>query len=218
MNAPRLVLIRHGEMTGDPFARPQRPVRGCLSDDGILQARAITAALGRRTWRRIFASPYGRALQTAEIVFGEGADITILDELHEWTPNPKLEHAPSTVWEDMWKRYAEAPPDDSWATEAGEGTFEMYHRIIPAVIRALHTQGWHARYGGFVLDPDAVTGDIAMVAHGGSLNTLLSYLLGLRPSPISSFSFELCGVADIRLSRHADLWHPQLVIPTMGVV
>lgn len=215
-HSPRLVLLRHGEMDGDPFVRPSRPVSGCLSELGIAQATAASRHLAGRRWRAVLTSPFGRALQTAEIAYGADAPITIVDALHEWLPNPALAEAPSTTWEEMWRHNAKLTPEESWQTQAGEGTYAMYARVIPGALAALAANGWHSRNGGFILDSDGAGGDIAIVAHGGSLGVLLSHLLGMRPFPVASFGFELCGIAELVLAPQAGVWYPHLVIPAPG--
>jgi len=209
----KLMLIRHGEMHGDPWCRPSRPVTGCLSERGVAQARATAQALSSRRWHQVFASPLGRALQTAEIVCGAEAPITILDCLEEWKPNPQLAKAPSTVWEEMMRRDAERPIDMLWQTDAGEGTYAFFARVVPGVLQALDDLGCHPRSGGFVVEPALAEAHVAIVAHGGSLGVLLTHLLGMRPCPGSAFGFQLAGIAELTLVPRAGVCHPQLQLP-----
>ncbi|MEK7412928.1 MAG: histidine phosphatase family protein [Planctomycetota bacterium] len=212
----RLVFIRHGEMQGDPWCRPSRPVSGCLSERGIAQATATGRALAGRSWHHVFASPLGRALQTAEIVCGQTAPITILDCLQEWLPNPDLVKAPSTVWEEMMRRDANRPVEELWQTNAGEGTYSFFGRVVPGVLHALDAIGCHPRHGGYVLDDGLANAQVAIVAHGGSLGVLLTHLLGLRPFPASSFGFQLAGVAELELFPHAGVCHVRLICSAPG--
>lgn len=214
----RLTLIRHGEMQGDPWCRPGRPVSGCLSERGVGQAGATGRALAARRWHAVFASPFGRALQTAEIVCGATAPITILDCLEEWHPNPQLRQAPSTVWEEMMRRDADRPVEMMWQTDAGEGTYAFFARVVPGVLQALDGLGCHPRHGGYVIDPGLADAEVAIVAHGGSLGVLLTHLLGMRPFPNCAFSFQLAGVAELAFSQRAGVWQPQLVLPAPAAV
>jgi len=87
----KLLLVRHGQMAGDPYLCPDRPVSGCLSPEGVAQAQALRDALASTRIDAAFSSPYGRALQTAEIAFAErGVPITIVPGLEEWKPDPAL--------------------------------------------------------------------------------------------------------------------------------
>lgn len=210
----KLVLIRHGEMQGDPWCRPQRPVSNCLSARGVAQAEAAARALAGRRWHAVFSSPLGRALQTAEIVCGRNTAIQLLPPLEEWQPNPALVNAPSTVWEEMMRRDADRPLDMMWQTDAGEGTYAFCSRVVPGVLATLDALGCHPRYGGYVIEPALADAEVAMVAHGGSLGTLLTHLLGMRPSPSSAFGFRLAGMAELDFVHRAGVWHPQLVLPS----
>jgi broad specificity phosphatase PhoE len=212
----KLMLIRHGELRGDPGCRPARPVSGCLSECGVAQAEATGRALAGRRWRRVWASPLGRALQTAEIVCGRDAPLELLPCLEEWRPNPALVDAPSTVWEEMMRRDAARPLEQLWQTDAGEGTYAFFARVVPGALAALDALGCHPRHGGFVIEPELADAEMAMVAHGGSLGVLLTHLLGLRPSPGSVFNFRLAGVAELEFVAHAGVWHPVLALPAPG--
>jgi broad specificity phosphatase PhoE len=53
---------------------------------------------------------------------------------------------------------------------------------------------------------------LAVFAHGGSLGSLLGFLLAIPPFPVGRFNFELTGLARIRMHRQRDVWYPQLVI------
>lgn len=214
--AMKLVLIRHGEIQGDPWCRPQRPVSGCLSKRGMAQAEATGRALAGHRWHRVYTSPLGRAIQTAEIVCGRDAPIELLPCLEEWQPNPALAAAPSTVWEEMQRRDADCPLELLWQTDAGEGTYAFFARVIPGILAALDACGCHPRHGGFVIEPGLANAEVAIVAHGGSLGILLSHLLGLRPSPSCVFGFHLAGIATIEFLHRAGVWHPQLALPAPG--
>lgn len=213
----RLLLIRHGEMTGDPFICPDRPVNGCLSEDhGVLQAQATAEALKNERIDVVFSSPFGRALQTAEIVTGgRGVDIEVLPFMHEWLPHPEIRTLPTEQFELVQQRAGEKYAEESWQSEMGEGYFEMAGRIIPAFLRELAKLGIHSRMGGFVPEEHAKDLSIAVFAHGGSLGTLLNFLMGVRPFPIGSFDFELTGVAKIDFKERRGIYYPQLRIPSL---
>lgn len=209
----RLTLIRHGEMAGDPFVRPKRPVSGCLTERGIGQAKAAAASLKDMHFDHAFSSPYGRSLQTAEIVVGDrGVPITVIDELHEWLPNRDLEDLPGTKHEEIEEQSREAYAEETWKTDRGEGCYEMYARIIPPLLKALSELGIHHRMGGYVPEESARELSIAVFAHGGSLAVLLSFLLGMRPFPIGSFSFQLTGVAKLTFKEQRGIYYPKLML------
>jgi broad specificity phosphatase PhoE len=210
-----ITLIRHAEMAGDPTARPARPVRGCLSKEhGLPQARALAAALKDRRFDLALASPLGRALQTAEMALaGRGVPIRTADFLVEWIPNPELEDAEEVVFERIQARDRSRYAEETWKTELGEGCFEMYARICPSFLRELDALGVHSRMGGFVPDKRARNLSLAVFAHGGTLNVLLSFLLRIPPFPLGAFAFQPTGVATIAFCERRGVYYPQLVLP-----
>jgi broad specificity phosphatase PhoE len=211
----RLLLIRHGRMAGDPYVRPARPVAGCLSAEaGVPQARALAKALRGERIDIAFSSPYGRALQTAEMALaGRDVPIRVLPCLIEWQPSAEMRGATSTVFEEMASRDRLRCVEQTWKTELGEGCFDMYARIVPPFLEALAGIGLHARHGGFVPDAAAAETSVAVVAHGGSLNVVLSHLLGVRVFPVGAFAFEETGVAIVDFTARQGVYYPGLKIP-----
>ena len=66
----RLILIRHGETEGNPFARLQGRIDLPLSETGRAQARAAAEALKTEELGRLVASDMKRASETARIIAG----------------------------------------------------------------------------------------------------------------------------------------------------
>ena len=202
-------------MAGDPYCEPDSPVSGCLHPDGIAQAEALGRALAATPIDAVFSSPYGRAVETAErALAGRGLAVVRVPGLQEWTPSPEFRHATSTEASAMAARDADRFAEETWKTELGEGTFDLYARVVPALLGALAYIGWHARQGGWVCDPGAEAKTVAIFAHGGSLNTMLSFLLGVRPFPVGCFSFHYCGVATVVFTPRRGIYLPALEIPT----
>ncbi len=210
----RFYLIRHGEMAGDPFVRPSRPVSGSLSERGVTQAKRLRNTLAEARIDHVFTSSYGRAIQTAEIALaGRDIPFDILECLIEWQPNPKLK-AVSTEHEKILRMNEERYAEETWKTELGEGTFDLYARVCPGFLKAIERLGLHPRMGGLIPDPGKEDLCLAVFAHGGSLGVLLSFLLELRPFPISRFSFQLTGMARVDFSERQGIFYPQLVVAT----
>ncbi|WP_173112563.1 histidine phosphatase family protein [Paenibacillus qinlingensis] len=212
----RLTFIRHGQIAGDPFICPERPVHGCLSASGIQQAEATAVALEKEKYDYAFSSPYGRALQTAEIVLaGREMDIRILPFIYEWMPNRNLEEVPSTVFEEIQRQTGDAYAEETWKTELGEGYYDLCARIIPPFLKLMSEIGIHSRMGGYVPKEHAKELSIVVFAHGGSLGVLLNFLLGVRPFPIGSFSLEHTGVAVVDFVEQKGIYYPKLLIPAL---
>ncbi len=181
----KLILVRHAKMAGDPYAEPPSPVTGCLSPEGIAQAEALASALAGTPIDAALSSPYGRAVETAErALAGRGIAIVRVPGLEEWKPSAAFRNAVSTEAEAMLSRDRARYAEETWKTELGEGAFDLLARTVPALLDALAREGWHARSGGWVPDPGAEAKTIALFAHGGSLNAVLSFLLGVRPFPV----------------------------------
>ena len=211
----RILLIRHARIAGDPYVRPTSPVRGCLSEDvGVPQARALREALAGERIDEALSSPYGRALQTAEIALeGHGVPIRVCDCLREWEPNPELKGSTSTVFEAICARDGQRYAEETWKTELGEGCYDLYARIIPPFLAALADAGFGSRHGGFVPREDARERVVAVFAHGGSLNVILAHLLHVPPFPVGCFAFEEAGVARIDFIERQGVYYPMLRIP-----
>lgn len=213
----QITLIRHAEIWGDPFVCPDRPVSGCLSEGtGIPQAEATAIALKDERFDVAYSSPFGRALQTAEIVLaGRDLDIGIMPFMHEWLPHEQYRTLSDEKWEELMRGQAGAYAEDAWASEIGEGCLDMYARIVPPFLKEMRRIGIHARHGGYVPEEKARDLSIVIFAHGGSLGTLLSFLLGLRLFPVSGLSFAHTGVARIHFSERNGVYYPQLMIPAL---
>lgn len=66
-----LYLVRHGETDWNRQRRIQGLTDIPLNDNGRRQARTTGELLARRTWDGVYASPLGRAAETASIIAGQ---------------------------------------------------------------------------------------------------------------------------------------------------
>lgn len=207
----QILLVRHGRMAGDPYCEPESPVVGCLSPEGIAQAERLRERLLPIRIDKAFTSPYGRAVETAERgLAGRGIPLERLPGIQEWTPSTEYRNATSTEAEALMVRDRERYAEETWKTELGEGTFDVYARCVPAILGALAKEGWHARMGGFVPDPGTEDKTLAFFAHGGSLGVILSFLLGTRPFPLAPYGFGYCGVATISYYPRHGVYFPNI--------
>ena len=209
-----ILLIRHGKAAGDPYAQPEPPAHGFLSRDGIRQAQELGRQLQGEKIDLAWTSTYGRAVLTAHLALeGRGIPVSRFSFLREWLPDLKTASADSTEWERINAAAAELPAEQTWKTDLGEGCLEMLARVGPPFLKELDKIGVHARHGGYVLESRAEDLKIAVFAHGGSLAALLGFLLDIPAFPVSRFSFDLTGMARIRMHRQNDVWYPQLSLP-----
>ncbi|MFA6102892.1 MAG: histidine phosphatase family protein [Victivallaceae bacterium] len=209
----KIILIRHGASAGDSFACPKPPVKNFLTATGVQQAERLREVLNKIEIGAAFSSPYGRALQTAEIVLaGKNIEIATFDFLKEWDVNPAFKEFPSAEFDAIMNSYQTSDIEETWKTDLGEGTFELYARICPPFLAELKKLGIHAGGGGFHIEERAEDLNLAVFAHGGSLAILLSFILETRPFPLSRFAFQLTGPAIIDFIKHKETYYPQLLI------
>ena len=210
----QVYLVRHGNIAGDPHRHFVPPVQGCLSEKGQAQAASLGRALAGVKFDAIYASPLGRAIQTAHsFADPAGVKIDILPWLIEWRPAHILNGGDDANYEKMMKSASELRPEECWKTEAGEGTYEMAHRIVPGWIQVLKRHGVRAGHGGYLLDNEQDAQRIALVAHGGSLGGLVAFILGIPLRPFAPIQFAETGVAVIDFVKQLDVWYPALKIP-----
>ena len=71
----RIIFVRHGEPDYD---------NDCLTENGIVQAQATAARLHDESISAIYASPMGRAMQTASFTASDhGLEVQPLEFMHE---------------------------------------------------------------------------------------------------------------------------------------
>ena len=209
----KLYLIRHGEMAGEPHTYHRPPVQGCLSDLGCRQAQALGKAMADVALTAVYASPLGRAIQTAQaIAQPRDLPIGICDWLVEWRPATVTGECPDPAqYEAMMKDAAELRPELCWKTKAGEGCLEMWGRIVPGFLHLMQQHGVEAGHGGYLMkEKDEQI--LALVAHGGSLGVLAAFLMGVPARPYSPFAFECTGVMEVAFIKRADVWYPAMLV------
>jgi broad specificity phosphatase PhoE len=128
-----------------------------------------------------------------------------------------LQSVEETVFERIQEQDRGRYAEETWKTELGEGCFEMYARICPPFLRELDALGLHSRMGGFVPDEGARDLSLAVFAHGGTLNVLLSFLLKVLPFPLGAFAFQPTGAATVAFHERKGIHYPQLVVPAPRV-
>lgn len=163
-----LLLIRHGlpvrRELSEGIADPE------LAEAGHAQARHLADYLAAETIDAVYASPLNRAFQTAQpLATDKGLEITIVDGVAEWdrnsseyVPIEELKAANDPRWHAMmrgeWTAHDETPE-------------EFSARCVASVEQII----------------DAHPGQrVAVVCHGGVVNSYLGHVLGL---PISQGFF-----------------------------
>jgi 2,3-bisphosphoglycerate-dependent phosphoglycerate mutase len=183
-----LWLVRHGESTWNVLGLVQGHCdQARLTRRGTLQARAVAAELGARPISTLYVSDLRRARQTAAPLAAVLGQPVIRD--------PRLRERGLGVLEGT--SLAALPPaasglrggrvaDPDARPEGGESLRDFYGRVAAFAgdLAVRQADG-----------PDAPAGDIAVVAHGGTLRMLTAWL---HRVPVEDMGWEPLGNACIR--------------------
>lgn len=164
----RLVLVRHGETSGQSSIRLYGRTDLALSDLGRRQMRRVGEALEGSRFARVLTTPLDRARESTAIILGAG----------ELTPEvvPGWTEIDFGAWEGWtWDEVRDRDPDGlARYTRSGTGPFtfpdgDSRHgfedRVRAAADAWLHPD-----------DPPTL-----VVAHKGVIKVILGHLLGLEP-------------------------------------
>ncbi len=158
-----LFLVRHGETIWNAEHRMQGWKDSPLSDRGKAQAKALQQRLADVPFTAVYASPTGRALQTAEILLRDRDEsITPCPELREIRLGPwegmRLDDVKATAPE-LFETFWHAP--DQYAPPQGEAFEAVQARAVHALdhILARHAQG-----------------NVLIVSHTVTLKVLLAFI------------------------------------------
>ncbi|WP_078112540.1 histidine phosphatase family protein [Gordonia sp. IITR100] len=153
-----ILFVRHGQ----PVSGIRNPE---LAPAGIADARRLATWLRHDEIDLIVASPYSRALQTAEVIAAElGRDVDhVLEDLREWDDDISPEDY--TAVEDM-------AADDPRLLAVSSGRYEEY-------VPSLDLPSFRRRARSALEEILALreSGRIVAVAHGGIINAALADVL-----------------------------------------
>jgi broad specificity phosphatase PhoE len=154
--ASEIVLVRHGETEWSRDGKHTGNTDVPLTERGREQAKALGAALERRSFARTLTSPLARAAETARLA---GFDADARDELREWDYGAYEGLKTMEIREERpgWTLWADGVPE-------GETAAEVAARV------------------DVVLDElRATNGTALVVAHGHLLRVLAVRWIGLDP-------------------------------------
>jgi probable phosphoglycerate mutase len=181
-----LLLIRHGlpvrisreeNVAGDPADPP-------LAPDGHQQARLAAEWLRPEPIDAVYASPLRRAVETATpIAAALGTEMIIRDDLAEWDRDSE---------EYLHVEELRATNDPIW------------HALARSDLGALgiDVHAFRARVVGAI---DAIAAEhpsqrVAVVCHGGVINTYTGDVIGLGTDRTLWFSPDYAGISNIKVS------------------
>jgi probable phosphoglycerate mutase len=159
-----LLLIRHGQSVANEKGLLISTDKDGLTDLGKTQSINLAATLSRFAFEpsQIYCSPWARARQTAELLFGESAPITLDARLAETHPGKYG----SWLEIDFNRAFPDFNKNIENRYEEGESHLDMTRRVQSWVESEVRPQVQNA-------------GLVVAVAHGGPISVVLQHLLGV---------------------------------------
>lgn len=205
----RIIFVRHGE---PDYARD------CLTDEGRVQAEAAAERLAGEGITRVYASPNGRARQTASATARRlGLPVVILDYMHEITwggPDIPADGHPWTLGDWLMERENFDFYADDWQRHPwfkNNAATDDYRRVTARFDALLQTFGYRHEGRRFLCD-GASDETIAVFSHGGSGACVLGSLLSLPfPYVASVMPYDFTSVIIVELPvREGEYVRPRL--------
>ena len=160
-----MVLIRHGESTANANGVWQGQSEFPLSEEGRRQAHRAGRALAGETFDGLYASPLGRAFETAEIIAreagfpGEVVAVPGLMERRGGLLEGTIRTEREARYPELMREFLSTPEEERWAVVGAETDAEVLARFELSIsaIRVRHPAG--AR--------------MVVVSHGGAMRAFL---------------------------------------------
>lgn len=196
----RIVFVRHGE---PDYAHD------CLTENGVEQAKCTAERLMRENISVIYASPMGRARETASFTAGKlNLEVNVLDFMHEidWGSQRGDERIKrGNPWEmaTLYKCELKKPEDElKWRKSPyfkDNLCLEYYDMISRETDEFLKTLGYERDEVGY-RELERSDKTVALFAHGGSGACFLSHVLNIPfPTMLSALPYGVCSVSVIEL-------------------
>ena len=156
-----IYLIRHGECEGNKEKRIRGHMNFPLNENGIIQAKALAAALKDKGIKHIYSSPLVRATKTAEILCEAiGADYETAEGFNNicigvWENRLKAELAEECP--EMWDTWLNRP--EELIIEGGESLDAVKERSLKALAKVIEEREGET---------------LAIVGHRGVLKPMLA--------------------------------------------
>lgn len=211
----KIYFIRHGHPNYE---------KDCLTELGHLQAAAAAKRLKDSGIQKIFASDYGRAIETAEHTAKQlDLEIEKLDFIRELHWGTKTEEEipfdghPWFIADDMMAK-GENIFDLNW-TESDRFSSnilgEHVQRVSAGMDKWLETLGYEREGNFYRVVGDNTDQTIAVFSHAGSSSAALAHLLGLAfPWVLSAVRLEFTSVTVVDLSNEKGT----LAFPTLTLL
>lgn len=182
MQPTRLILTRHGETVANEGRRFSGHSDVALTRRGRNQARALGRRLRDEPITAAYASDLARARDTAELALrGRGVPVQIDPDLRELSFGDWEGRTFDEVrsgWPDSFAQLLAV--DESFCAPGGEPLLQTRERVVRAAAAIA------ARHQGET---------VLVTAHGGSLQLLLSYLLGMPAGCMFRIATGNCSIS-----------------------
>lgn len=216
----RLIFVRHGE---PDYAND------CLTENGVIQAKATAKRLENENIKAIYSSPNGRAKQTASYTAKDhGLDVQVLDFMHEIGWGDKRENAdslpdkipydghPWTLGYQLLNEHPELAGSDDWMNHhyfKDNLCIDYFNKISEEIDEFLKEYGLR-REGKLYYTEEDSDDTIALFAHGGSGAVMLSHVLSLPfPFVLTALPYGVCSVTTLAFYRETG----NLVLPRIEI-
>ena len=181
-------MVRHGRSAWNSQGRIQGQFDIELDDEGVQQAHQVAARVKQLSIAAIYSSPLRRACVTAEMIGAQlNLPVTCDDRLMEY----QFGVVSGLTWDELVVQHPELAKrwaDDAWTVpiEGSEGrvTFAARVKAVMDDIIARH--------------PDQ---QVAVVAHGGTLNVYLAKMLGLDLKRRHPFHFGNTSLSSVEVKN-----------------
>lgn len=181
-----IYLVRHGQTDWNVAHRFQGQTDVPLNAMGIAQAHATANFLKDKTFDSIYTSDLSRARLTAEIIAEHHEAARSLDE--------RLREIHFGIWEGWTFEQIKANDPDSHARWLADPTYrpEGAETGIQMATRI-------TAFLEYLRESYSEDDTVLLVAHGGTLQVLVSIALGLQPGMRWRFSFKNAAVSKMYL-------------------
>ncbi|MBR4346239.1 MAG: histidine phosphatase family protein [Oscillospiraceae bacterium] len=193
----RLIFVRHGE--------PDY-VNDCLTPNGEEQAKATAERLSGEGLSAVYASPMGRAQQTASYTAEmTGLDIQTLDFMHEidWGSRDgsvPFEGHPWTLGFLLEREAEKASAIQDWESHPyfRDNICMEYYRMVSEKFDAFLENFGLYRQGAAYLCKRECSDTVALFAHGGSGAVMFAHLLNIPfPTVLAALPYAVCSVSAV---------------------
>lgn len=186
-------LIRHGETEANQSGILQGHLDVPLSDTGRKQAELAARALSQVEFDEIYSSDLCRAMETARIILAgqENKRAAVVNpeeglrEINCGVLQGKTLAEAEKIWPEVYKELKRDPLNAP--RPGGESYLDFYRRAVAAFERIRES----------VRRKGLTEGAVAIVAHGGTIRSLLAYAKGQVVNPASE-AVANCSISVVK--------------------